>query len=144
MYFSDRRISFEIIPDKFKDNERERDYLNKVMVVIDYLERLAQKKLEIGFVQQGNAQKRKLKEIRFKVNLRRNKRDKFEWMEVVVDPDVDTTRTFRIVFHWLVATSIKIDSQIKALQRKCQGLNLVCVSFSSSASKMYMHPVSMT
>ncbi len=135
-----RCISFRVIPAIFENVEQEKSYISKILVLVEYLERLAQKKLGIELVSSSNGVGKR--NIRFKVDLRKGKRDKYEWMEVVVDSTISTKRAFGITFHWLVATSMKIDSHVKALQRKCPKLNLVFAAFSSSQSNFYMHPVS--
>ena len=47
-------------------------------------------------------------------------------MEVVVDSTFDTSWSYRIMFHWLVASSNKVDAQVQLLQRRCNqyGLDL--------------------
>lgn len=145
LFHSNRSLSFRIIPDIFQNNEQETNYIKNIMPVILYLERLARKNLNIGINDEdtaGNSRTSKRNsEIRFKVNLRKGN-DKYEWMEIVVDSSINTKRAFKIMFHWLVATSMKIEYQVKSLQRKAQKLNLVSAAYSSSGSNLYMHPVS--
>jgi len=46
------------------------------------------------------------------IQLRKGTRDKYEWLELVMDATFDTQRTFRIDIHWLVASGSKVEAQI--------------------------------
>ena len=134
-------------------------YVDKIKRLIEHLEKIADKKLNIQITstndeydQKRPSNKERPRNIdvvkqanrleRFNVHLRR-KSDKYEWMEVAINSNINTKRTFRIMFSWLVASSIKIEMQIKLLQKRCSqyGLNLVRSSYSSSHSNLYLHPV---
>ena len=60
-------------------------------------------------------------EKRFYVPLDKGKRDKCEWMEIVIDSMFDTRRTFRINIHWLLACSVKVEAQVQKIMT-CKSL----------------------
>ncbi len=66
-----------------------------------------------------------------------------EWLEMAVDKVFDTRSSFRLIFKWLVASAIKVDSQVQMLQRRCVqfGLCLVNVPYLSSESNLLLHPL---
>jgi len=55
----------------------------------------------------------------------------------------DTRRTFRIMFHWLGASAIKVEAQIQLLARRCilYGLRLVQFPQISLSSSILLHPL---
>jgi len=77
----------------------------------------------------------------FRVPLDKGKRDKYDWMEIVIEKTFDTRRTFRIMFHWLVASAIKVEAQIQLLARRCilYGLRLVQFPQISLSSSILLH-----
>jgi hydroxylamine reductase (hybrid-cluster protein) len=100
--------------------------------------------IDIISSEEEDRQKRR-SEVKFIVHLRKTKRDKYEWMEVVISPaNYHTKRSFHITFRWLVASSVKIDTQVQLLQRRCSqyGLQLISTTCTSLDSKLYLHPVS--
>jgi len=80
----------------------------------------------------------------FTIPLRKNRNEKYEWIEMVLDSVFDTSRTYHIKFHWLVASAIRVDALIQLLQRRCiqYGLRLVAFPQTSISSNMTLHPVS--
>lgn len=150
-----RRLSFRVIPDPFKDSKGEQEYVQKLHRLIEFLEKLAQVKLRIKISSSEgncvrdenlNSSRGSNSLTRFIVQVRKTKRDKYEWMEVVVNSNVDTKRAFRISFNWLVASSIKIEAHVHLLIRRCSkyNLNLVTAATASLHSDMYLHPVSVS
>lgn len=148
-----RRISFRIIPDSFQDTNGENEYIKKLQRLIEFLEKQAQKKLDIRiFGSQSNLLQNDKQQsswtnnrlVHFIIHLNKGKRDKYEWMEVTINSYLDTTKAFRIMFNWLVASSIKIEAQVQLLQRRCSqfNLNLIVAPTSSTHSAIYLHPVS--
>jgi hypothetical protein len=49
------------------------------------------------------------------VQLRKGKRDPFEWVELASDAEFVTTKSYRIVYNWLAASSGKVDTQLQLL-----------------------------
>lgn len=143
-----------MIPDLFQDSRGEQEYVKKLHRLIEFLEKLAQAKLDIMISsRENNGQLHDDKRssvwntnrlTRFIIHLRKGKRDKYEWMEVAINSILDTTQACRISFNWLVASSIKIDTQVQLLQRRCSqfNLNLVVAPTTSLHSSIYLHPVS--
>lgn len=153
-----RQLVFGIIPDKIVHLSKEQEYVNKFQRLVEYLTRLQQKestrKIEVkivmgahsdpdGGTESNGARKGALDSvIRFVVQLRKGQRDKYEWMEIVIDSSFDPRRTYRIMINWLVASANKVEAQIQLLQRRCTqyGLNLVSFSQISIAGNIYIHP----
>ncbi len=134
-----------MIPDLFQDSRGEQEYVKKLHRLIEFLEKLAQTKLDIMISSRENSSVLNTNRLtRFIIHLRKGKRDKYEWMEVAINSILDTTQACRISFHWLVASSIKIDTQVQLLQRRCSqfNLNLVVAPTTSLHSSIYLHPVS--
>jgi len=149
-----RRISFRIIPDNFDDLAGEEEYIKKIRYLLEFIEKKQVKKpCGIDIISSKNplpgsninqeGTKRKISLVKtFCVPLVKGKRDKYEWMEMVIDSTVDTRRTFRIMFHWLVANAIKVEAQVQLLARRCAkyGLRLVQFPHVSLSSSMHVHP----
>ena len=81
---------------------------------------------------------------RFPMQLKRGKRDKYEWMEIFLDSQFNTSRTYRVMFHWLSASASKVDAQIQLMHRRCSqyGLRLVSCPQLSITNDIFIHPVS--
>lgn len=155
-----RRVMFGLIPDPFKDVEAEMEYVNRFEKLLSYLEKLRDKnesasKLNVEIVT-SKLQRRDDKQdrlntgrdmtdtmIRFSVQLVRGKKDPFEWIEIAIDPIFDTSRSYRIMFNWLVATSAKVETQLQLLHRRCTQFGLKLISFpqTSVAWNLFLHAV---
>jgi DEPDC5 protein C-terminal region len=162
-----KRIMFAVIPPRFESDDAEKAYIGKFKRLLEYLEKLREKDesdrpLNIKIV--SSADKKKAQHtvagqqqgqqvfstpgiagssmVRFYVQLRKGKSSNFEWFEVAVDSTFETTWTFRIMFHWLVASSGKIDTQVQLLQRRCTqyGLNLVPFPQQSVSRNVFWNP----
>ena len=138
-----RRLMFGLIPPDFcGDIAREQAYIAKFVRLLEYFDKLREKddthsSLDIQIVSSSDrssgtesVQVASTPGIsggsmqRFYVQLRKGKRDPFEWMEVVVDSTFDTSWSYRIMLHWLVASSGKVDAQVQLLQRRCSQFGL--------------------
>ena len=141
-----RRIMFGLIPPDFRgDGGEEQAYIAKFLRLLEYLNKLREKddpgspELNITVVSSADRVEKGIGHVasstpgisrnsmkRFYVELNKRKRESFEWMEVVVDSTFDTSWSYRIMFHWLVASSNKVDAQVQLLQRRCNqyGLDL--------------------
>ena len=155
-----RRIMFGIIPDAFADEKAEAAYASKFRRLLDYFEKIRPKgdsstPLDIKFVTSKERQNLdKVERIestpglarnsmhRFYVQLRKGKREHFEWIEIAIDSTFDTTWSYRIMFSWLVASAGKVDTQVQLLQRRCTqyGLNLVPFPQISVSKNVYLNP----
>ena len=152
-----RRVAFCIIPDQFSDQHGEEVFTKKMKRFIEFLEKVAQKELQIqissvagktqnNLVSIGDSKKKK-KGIRdpetLDFILHNRKRDKYEWIEFAVNKVWDTRMTFRIVLKWLVSSAIKVDAQIQMIQRRTSqyGLHLVTVPDFSAKSNLYLNPL---
>jgi hypothetical protein len=162
-----KRIMFAVIPPRFESDDAEKSYIAKFKRLLEYLEKLREKDesdrpFNIKIV--SSADKKKAQDIiaeqqgghqvlstpgiagssmvRFYVQLRKGKASNFEWFEYAVDSTFDTTWTFRIMFHWLVASSGKVDTQVQLLQRRCTqyGLNLVQFPQQSVSRNVFLNP----
>jgi len=154
-----RRVMFALIPEKFSNEEAERDYIAKFKKLLDYLSKLRKRdESEGNFVKiisssdsrpDRDTQVKKTRRStcdwmkRFSVHLRRSKAERYEWMEMAVDPTFDTQRTFRITVNWLVASSSKIETQVQLLQRRCSqyGLRLFAIPQLSISPSLFLHPL---
>ena len=146
-----RRISYRIIPVGDLD-----EYSKNMKLLIEDIEKqFVKEQLNIQFISSTNQQSGvpidKSTRIKFFDNLKhftiplgRGKRDKYEWMEMVLDKCVDMKKTFRIMFHWLVASAVKVDKEIYRFSCRCRkhGLRLVQFPQVASTSSMLLHPVS--
>jgi hypothetical protein len=151
-----------LIPESFKDDcDAEKEYIAKFRRLVDYLSNLREKddsqsSLDIKILssvdEQLNRKEEVLKSPRgtsdsmicFNVQLRKGKRDPFEWIEIAVDSVFDTSRSYRIMFNWLVASSAKVETQVQLLHRRCSqyGLNLMGFPQTSVSSNIFLNPVS--
>jgi hypothetical protein len=155
-----RRVMFGLVPESFKEAEAEQAYIAKFQRLIEYLEKLREKEdsessLKIKIVSSIDERadgiddvlktRRGTSEsmIRFTVQLRKGKRDPFEWIEMAVDSTFDTTKSYRIMFNWLVASSAKVEPQVQLLHRRCTQFGLQLISFPQTtvASNLFLHPV---
>ena len=147
-----RRLQFELIPPKLDKDEAEQEYIEKFKRLLDYLGKLREKdEATNDLVVRTLTRKDERPDImttlqnsrlgttdsmnRFKIRLRKGKKDAYEWVEVSIDSVFDTTSTYRIMFNWLVASTSKVEAQVQLVQRRCvqYGLELisspqVCIS----------------
>ena len=141
------RISFVIIPDSFKDSHEEKEYIGNFQKLVEYFGRIQSKdglKISIEMhTMDGACPQTSSGDKRFIVEKKRERDEKYEWMELVHDSNCDTRRTFRITIQWLVAVASKIDDQSRQLRRKCTTfhLKLVSVPHFSCLRSCFMNPV---
>ncbi|EEC45548.1 predicted protein [Phaeodactylum tricornutum CCAP 1055/1] len=156
-----RRIMFGLIPERFEDINAEQEYISKFHRLLGYLDKLRERiesdaPLEIKIIssQDSEGDEFPVAQLpskigieresmrRFYVQLRKGKRDSFEWMEVAVDRTFNTSWSYRLMFNWLVASSGKVDTQIQLLQRRClqYGLNLVPFLQVSVSTNVFLNP----
>ena len=140
------------MPDPFIDSHGENDYLCKFQRLVEYLGKLHPKdeaknfSIEIVTASSDADPKSSSGDKRFVADLRKKRDEKFEWMQLVLDSNCDTRRTFRLTIHWLVCVASKIDQQAKLLQRRCSqyGLKLVKVPHYSCLRSCFMNPFSVS
>jgi hypothetical protein len=158
-----RRVMFGLIPEYFKSEAAEEEYVSKFQKLLSYLEKLKDKdasaaKLPVQIVTSGNRKdeidddyaatksRRDMTDdmIRFSVQLVRGKKDPFEWIEIAIDPVFDTSMSYRIMFNWLVASSAKVETQLQLLHRRCTQFGLKLISFPQTTVSwnLYLHAVS--
>ena len=141
-----RRLMFGIIPDKFEDATKEQEYIAKFGRLLEYLNKLRDSAdgsdpLDIKIVSREDMARSSTGPDestpgiarnamqRFYVRLRKGKGDSMEWMEVVVDNTFNTSWSYRIMFHWLVAGAKKVEAQVQLLQRRCTQFGLTLIQF---------------
>lgn len=141
-------ISISLIPQDFKQNKPlEKEYIVKFQRLLEYFNKLREKEtattpaLDIRIVTSSDDDISENGNIastpgiarnsmqRFYVELRKRKSDPYEWMEVVVDSTFHTMWSYRIMFHWLVASPGKVDAQIQVFQRRCSQFGLELIPF---------------
>ena len=158
-----RRVMYGLIPDAFKNEAAEEEYVAKFEKLLSYLEKMREKdksvsKLNVPVITSANRGDQKHDDfrstkfrrdmtdsmIRFSVQLVRGKKDPFEWVEIAIDPKFDTSRSYRIMFNWLVASSSKVETQIQLLQRRCTQFGLKLISFPQTTVSwnLFLHAVS--
>ena len=157
-----RRLMFGLIPEAFKNEQAERDYIAKFQRLLEYLGKLREKPaaenpLDVSIV--TSADKKTTSEdifkvrrpsedsmIKFTIPLRRGKRDPFEWMEIALGSTFDSSCSYRIMFNWLVASSAKVEAQVQLLHRRCTQFGLYLVSFPQTtiSRDLFLHTVSIT
>jgi len=156
-----KRIQFGIIPESFDgDKAAESAYVAKFRRLLEYFEKLRSKEdaktpLDITFVTSTDRKEDETVERiestpglarnsmqRFYVQLRKGKRENFEWVEIAIDSTFDTSWSYRIMFSWLVASSGKVETQVQLLQRRCTqyGLNLVPFPQVTVSRSVYLNP----
>lgn len=131
-----KRLMFAIIPDRFDTDSAEKQYVAKFQRLLEYLNKLRDKgeatdTLDIQIVTSSERSRDPAIPVestpgverdgmkRFYVRLRKGKLDKLEWMEIVVDATFDTIWSYRIMFHWLVAGSAKVETQVQVRFEGC-------------------------
>jgi len=133
--------------------------VQKFLRLLDYLKKLVPQadspEMDIKVVSTSNRQEDVLvskyiksadRVKRFIVQLRKGTRDKYEWLELVLDATFDTQQAFRIDVNWLVASCSKVEAQIQLLLRRCMqyGLRIVQLPNYANSSNLYLHPVRLT
>ena len=156
-----RRWGFGLIPEAFKNIEAEEEYVSKFQKLLLYLEKLRDKdsKLNVKIVKSGMRTKKNTQDditkarhdmtenmIRFPVQLLRGKKDPFEWIEIAISSTFDTSKSYRIMFNWLVASSAKVEAQLQLLQRRFTqfGLNFIGFPQTTLSWDLFIHAVSFT
>lgn len=156
-----RRVMFGLIPENFKDQEAEQEYVTRFQRLLDYLGKLREKDahespLNVRIVKNADEQVVTSDEIfkvrrpsedymiKFIIPLRRGKRDPFEWMEVALGATFDTRSSYRIMFNWLVASSAKVETQVQLFHRRCTqfGLHLISFPQTTISRDLFLHTVS--
>ncbi len=95
--------------------------MQKFLRLLDYLKKLVPQKdapeMDVKIVSNSNRQEDVLvskyiksadRVKRFIIQLRKGTRDKYEWLELVLDATFDTQQAFRIDINWLVASGSKV------------------------------------
>lgn len=125
-----KRLMFVVIPDRFQNHIEEKEYVAKFQRLLEYLNKLRDRgdestdQLEVKIITSAERQRDPSIPVestvgvergmqRFYVRLRKGALDKLEWMEIVVDATFDTLWSYRIMFHWLVAGSAKVETQVQ-------------------------------
>jgi hypothetical protein len=151
-----RRVMFGLIPESFKDATAEEQYVAKFKKLLEYLERLREKDrststLNVKIVTSLDKSENDKDEvfrgrrdmtdsmIRFSVQLVRGKKDTFEWVEVAINETFDTSKSYRIMFNWLVASSAKVENQLNLLQRRCTQFGLKLTRFPQTTVSYSLH-----
>ena len=153
-----RRVMFGLIPESFASVTDEKEYISKFLKLLEYLSKLRDKEdsrdtLNVKIVSSADSTEQKEDEdptarrgrpkstVTFTVQLRKGKRDPFEWLELAIDSVFDTTKSYRIMFNWLVASSAKVEDKIQLLQRRCNqyGLNLISFPHTTVSSNLFLH-----
>ena len=136
-----RRLQFGLIPPKVADDASEQEYIEKFQRLLDYLGKLREKeeastelvvktltrkgeRPDLAKVLQSARLGTTEEMILFKIRLRKGK-----WVEVWIDSVFDTSRSYRIIFNWLVASTSKVEAQVQLVQRRCVQYGLELISF---------------
>jgi hypothetical protein len=127
-----RRLMFGLIPPKFSTLESEQEYVAKFKRLCDYLCKLTDSDKETFDVKITSSADPlpSLYEStdvtgfesmrRSTVQLRKGEKDHpFEWIELATDSEFSTSKSYRILIHWLAASSSKVETQVQLLHRRC-------------------------
>jgi hypothetical protein len=154
-----KRLMFAVIPDRFENEAEEKQYVAKIQRLLEYLNKLRDRgessdSLDIKVISSVERQRDPSIPVestpgvehagmqRFYVRLRKGKMDKSEeWMEIVVDTTFDTLWSYRIMFHWLVAGSAKVETQVQVGGRKASVL--LHVSVATLLASRTLHPTAL-
>jgi hypothetical protein len=129
-----KRLMFAVVPDRFESHEDEAQFVSKFQRLLEYLNKLRDRvddskdQLDVKIVTSADRHREPSVPVsstvgveggmhRFYVRLRKGKQDKLEWMEVVIDKTLNTMWSYRIMFHWLVAGSAKIENQVQVRKK---------------------------
>lgn len=156
-----RRLMFGLLPPPLRDEETEKAYVSRFKRLLDYLGRLREKeesKTDLGVeiktspdgsepTLEGLRAKKRITDslVRFIVRLQRGKRDPIEWIEISIESVFVPTRSYKIIFNWLVGSSAKVEGQIQLLHRRCTqfGLHLIAIPQTTTFEDLYQHSVSL-
>lgn len=156
-----RQVSFALIPEPQNGKADEQAYIEKFKKLLDYLNKLCEGDetegaLDVKIVSSDDTRvdpkdrvpivRREAVDMmkRITVQLRKGKRDLYEWIDIAVDPDFDTRRSYRIVVQWLASSSSKVETQMQLIQRRCTqyGLKFVSIPELSVSPDLFLNPVS--
>lgn len=156
-----RQVMFALIPDRHGDKSEEQAYIDRFKKLLGYLNKLreggdnAEEGLNVQIVSGDDKRidprtrvpivRREAADMmkRTTVQLRKTKRDLYEWLDIAVDPTFDTKCSYRIIVQWLVASSSKVETQVQLLQRRCAqyGLRFVTYPQVSISPNLFLNPV---
>jgi hypothetical protein len=156
-----RQLMFALIPERLADKTEEQNYVDKFQKLLEYLNKLRESDeteggLDVQIVTSDDEQVDPREQVtsvrreaadmmkRLTVQLRKGKRDPYEWLDIAVEPTFDTRRSYRIMIQWLVASSSKVESQVQLIQRRCTqyGLKLISMPQLSISPNIFLNPVS--
>lgn len=156
-----RRLQYGLIPPKLGDDDAEKLYVEKFKNFLDYLGKLresdkASSELGIQIITSTNkpisdstkitrkVRRGTIEEMKsFFIKLRTRKKEIYEWVEVAIDSVFEVSRTYRIMFYWLIAGTGKVEALLQQLQRRCTQFGLEMTSFPQTciARDLLINPV---
>ena len=165
-----RRILFAILPPTTATAQANADYIDKFNKLIEYISNRCVEKFTVevqrdddeSFLFQSSAwaavagkggqisQPKKLmkrattrptRNAILPLNERKKKNNRFEWAVISLNATFDPKRVFRISIHWLVASSPRVESEVKGLHRRCAQFGLKMQQFPeySISSDLFIH-----
>jgi hypothetical protein len=151
-----RRLMYAVIPPKFSTPEEEEEYVVKFKRLLEYLSKLRESdgsNHDVKILSSSESPPNYFDTrtvtgvdsmIRSAIQLRKGKRDPFEWIELASDSEFSTSKSYRIVYNWLVASSGKVDTQVQLLHRRCTQYKLQLIFFpqTSISRDLLLNPVS--
>jgi len=156
-----RQLMFALIPERHADKAAEQAYIEKFRKLLDYLNKLregndAEDALDVQIISSDDKRvdpkdrvpvtRREAIDVmkQITIQLRKGKRDLYEWVDIAVDPTFDTKCSWRMLVQWLTSSSSKVETQIQLLQRRCTqyGLKLVTIPELSISPNLFLNPVS--
>lgn len=150
-----RRLMFGLIPPRFTTSQEEEDYVAKFKRLSDYLCKLREADkaaLDVKIVTSADSAPNlfETKNItgvdsmrKSAIQLRKGKKESFEWIELATDSEFSTSKSYRIMYNWLAASSYKVDNQVQLLHRRCiqYGLSLHVFPQTSISRDLLLNPV---
>ena len=150
-----RRLMFGLIPPKLGTLKEEEDYIAKFKRLSEYLSKLRDADnvaLDVKIVTSAESAPNLFETKKptgadymrkSAIQLRKGKKESFEWIELATDSEFSTSKSYRIVYNWLAASSSKVDYQVQLLHRRCiqYGLKLHFFPQTSISRDLLLNPV---
>ncbi|GMH53072.1 hypothetical protein TL16_g01366 [Triparma laevis f. inornata] len=156
-----RRILFALVPEVSENSKgMEADveeYKEKFKRLLDYLSQRCGQQIAVDMVGVSNPlgggggggerpsrrkeTKREHRNIILPLAEKKRRNKRYEWAVMQLGANFNPRRVFRISFQWLVASSPRIETEVKSLLRKCVQFGLTLHQFpeTSISSSLFLH-----
>ena len=135
-----RRVFFAVLPQNNDADQGEGVIAEKFGRLLEYLSNRTGESLKVNIVEgdsgsagmRRDATSRRSQSVVLQFSNDKKKSgttDRYEWALMQLGTTFNPRRVFRISFHWLVATSPRIETEVKTLQRRCAQFGLTLHQF---------------